>query len=139
MSTIMRPASRPNAGGRVDPASLLAQLAREGKGSNAFATGRMRLQPLANQAQEAGVPSVADLKPPKISPWETGILAGISGWHPSTIPYTLAGALPAGLYNRLGMSLLQLIARNSAAAGAGVGAGGGQVAADVTGGGGGGP
>lgn len=120
--TLSRAGSGASKEGYVDADALLSEI-RQGH-QDAFARGRLRLQPLATQARRAGVPSVAEAMPQTWGPLETGG-AGYGAFH---YPETAAAiASPSLLYNRPGMSALQAVANQARR----VGAGGGTAAAEL--------
>lgn len=115
--TLSRAGSGATREGFVDSEALLARLRRENE--DVFARGRMRLQPLATQARRAGVPRVAETDP------EVGAVHTIAAslFHPAY----LGSVPPALLYNRPGMSALQVVANQARRVGAGAGTTAGQT------------
>lgn len=118
--TLQRAGSGTKAEGNVDPDSLLGELRRANK--DLFTRSGMRLQKLALQASKAGVPSVAETAP-GLSPWESAITGAGAVYQ----PHILAGAAPALLYNRPGMSALNAVANRAGQLGGPAGTAAGQA------------
>lgn len=111
-STLSRAGSGVKAEGKISPDDLLGEIRRGHR--DQFARGQLRLQPTAQAAKKAGVPTVAETYP-EVSPWETIALGGGLGaaahyLNPEAI-YGLAGLSPAALYFGRPMSVVRGLSR----------------------------
>lgn len=106
-STLSRAGSGVKAEGKISPDDLLGEIRRGHR--DMFSRGQLRLQPMAEQARKAGVPTVAETHP-EVSPWETVAAGGGTFFRPTE---AAAAAIPSLLYNRPGMSAVQALSRGA--------------------------
>ena len=111
-STLSRAGSGVRAEGKIAPDDLLGEIRRGHR--DQFARGQLRLQPTAQAAKKAGVPTVAETHP-EVSPWETfafggGLGAAAHYLNPEAI-YGLAGLSPAALYWGAPMSVVSALSK----------------------------
>lgn len=127
-STLARAGSGVKAEGKISPDDLLGEIRRGHR--DQFARGQLRVQPMAQAAKKAGVPTVAEAEP-TVSPWETlGLFGGLGAaahyLNPEAI-YGLAGLSPSLLYNKPAMSVARTLSRTAPRAAPVAGAAAGQV------------